>query len=56
MSKMSEMDMMVQQAVEMVEEDGVYLVDAMDSVASEWALDDEEFRRVYREASHRVHG
>ena len=56
MSKMSEMDMMVQQAVEMVEEEGVYLVDAMDSVASEWALDDEEFDRVYAEASHRVYG
>jgi hypothetical protein len=56
MSKMSEIDMMVQQAVEMVEEDGTYLVAAMQAVKAEWALDIEEFDMVYREANYRVYG
>lgn len=52
---MSEMDMMVQEAVNMVENDGAYLTVAMNAVAADWALDDEEFARVYREANARVY-
>ena len=55
MSKMSEMDMMVQEAVEMVEA-GEYLSYAMRKVQAEWALDTEEYYAVYREANDRVYG
>jgi hypothetical protein len=56
MSKMSEMDMMVEETVEMVEENGLYLSAAMPVTAAKWALDDEEFAMVYREANSRVYG
>lgn len=55
MSKMAEIDMMVQDAIEMVEHDGMYLMEAMEYVAKEWALDSEEFDIVYREANARVY-
>jgi hypothetical protein len=55
MSKMSEIDMMITDAVDMVENDGVYLSSAMIIVAAEWALDAAEFDMVYREASARVY-
>ena len=55
MSKMSEMDMMVQEAVSMVEA-GEYLSYAMRKVQAEWALDQEEYYAVYREANARVYG
>jgi hypothetical protein len=56
MSKMSEIDMMVTEAVDMVEDKGVYLSSAMIIVAAEWALDGDEFDMVYREANARVYG
>jgi hypothetical protein len=56
MSKMSEIDMMVQEAVEMVENEGVYLSAAMPIIAAEWALDGDEFVAVYKEATYRVYG
>ena len=56
MSKMSEMDMMVQEAVDMVENHGEYLSYAMRKVQEEWALDQEEYFMVYREANDRVYG
>lgn len=55
MSKMSEMDMMVQDAVDMVENDGMYLVQAMQRVKAMWALDQEEYYLVYEEATARVY-
>lgn len=55
MSKMSEIDMMVQEVVDMVEKDGVYLSSAMPIVAAEWALDSEEFEMVYREANAKIY-
>ena len=56
MSKMSEMDIMVQETVDMVEEKGLYLSAAMPITAAKWALDDEEFAMVYRVANDRVYG
>ena len=56
MSKMSELDMIVTEAVDMVENEGVYLSSAMPIVAAEWALDSDEFDMVYAEASQRVYG
>ena len=55
MSKMAEMDMMVQEVIDLVEEQGLYLSAAMPLVADEWALDSEEFDMVYREANARVY-
>jgi len=55
MSKMSEIDMMVQDAVDMVEQEGVYLSAAMPIVAAEWALDGVEFLAVYAEANARIY-
>ena len=55
MSKMSEINMMVQEAVSYVEDQGMYLTVAMEIVAAEWALDSEEFAAVYREANARVY-
>ena len=54
MSKMSEMDMMVQDAVDMVDA-GEYLTVAMEYVLIKWALDVEEFAMVYRAANARVY-
>jgi len=56
MSKMSEIDMMVQEVVEMVETAGMYVVEAVSFVKKEWALDNDETLMVWKEASHRVHG
>ena len=56
MSKMSEIDMMVQETIDMVETDGMYLSAAMPVTAAKWALDDEEFAMVYRAANARVYG
>ena len=57
MSKMAEMDMMVQEAVDMVDtEVDMYLSTAMRIIKKRWALDDEEFDMVYAEANHRVYG
>ena len=56
MSKMSEMDMMVQDAVEMVESTGDYLSEVMVVIKNRWALDSEETMMVWREANARVYG
>jgi len=56
MSKMSEIDMMVQDVVEMVEDTGCYLKDAMPKIKTIWGLDDDEFDMVYAEANHRIYG
>ena len=56
MSKMSEIDMMVQDAVRLVEENGMYLSAAMPLIAAEWALDTDEFEMVYSEANRRIYG
>ena len=56
MSKMSEIDMMVQDVVEMVEDTGVYLIDAMPKVAKIWGLDEEEIDMVWSEANRRIYG
>ena len=55
MGKMSEIDMMVQDAVDLVEENGDYLTVAMEVVAIKWALDSEEFAMVYRIVNARVY-
>lgn len=55
MSKMSEIDLMVQEVVEYVKENnGSVLVEAQ-RVAREWALDAEEFGMVFDEAYTRVY-
>ena len=56
MSKMSEIDMMVQEVVEKVETAGMYVVEAVSFVKKEWGLDNDETLMVWKEASHRVHG
>lgn len=55
MSKMAEMDMMVQEVVEIVETEGTYLIDAVPRVAKEWGLDAEEIDMVWSEANRRIY-
>ena len=55
MSKMAEMDMMVQEVVELVEQNGLYLTEAMPMVSERWALDSEEYQMVYTEANYRIY-